>query len=83
MKKGLILYVSGDQEDLQEEINLNKTKEELGVDFISLAFSESDIAYMWWQMVTRGVHVITCRHAFYEPKMDTLIHRGTFLRLCG
>ncbi len=83
MKKGMILYVLGDKEDVKEEINLQETGTELGVDLVSLAFSESDIAYMWWQMITRGAQVVSCLHALYEKSMPTLVLQGVPIRLYG
>ena len=83
MKKGLILYVLGDKEVIHEEVTVQHFKHEFGVDLISLAFSESDIAFMCWLMLTCGVQIISCLKTWYEPRRQTFMARGNALRLYG
>jgi hypothetical protein len=74
MKKGVIFYVKGDEESLNEDMDL----QEAGEHFTYLAISESDVAYGWLKMITHGIHTIFCVKANYSEDQDTLkvtVHR--------
>ena len=83
MKKGMILYVTEGREALNDEIDLHEQGRELGVDAVYLATSESEIAYGWWQLLTRGMQEISCMTAAFNAPENTVEPLGVPLRLCG
>ena len=83
MKKGMILYVTEGRDALHEEIDLREQRRGLGVDAVCVATSESEIAYGWWHLLTRGMQEISCVTAAYLAPEDTIVPRGAPLRLCG
>lgn len=83
MKKGIILYVSEGREDLNDWMDLTITKQGLNADELCLATSETELAYGWWYMVTRGMQHIACMRASYDTAGNAVKAEGRPFRLCG
>jgi len=83
MKKGVILYVTEGKEELDEWMELGEEGRKLGADAVCLATSESEIAFGWWQMLTRGMQEVSCRKAAYSKLDGAFRPHGIALRLCG
>ncbi len=83
MKKGLILYVSEGRDELNEWMDLTAEKKLLNVDDVCLATSETELAYGWWYMLTRGMQQISCMRASYDLAQSTVKAEGQPFRLCG
>jgi hypothetical protein len=83
MKKGVILYVTEGKEMTHEWLDLRKERKLLGADAVCLATSESEIAFNWWHLLTRGMQEITCMKAACSTVNGEIVPHGTALRLCG
>ena len=86
MKKGMILYVTEGKEEVRMKSHGPDMKamiDWLGVDAVRLATSEEEIAYGWWQLITRGMQQVSCMKAAYNAGLHRLIPFGEPLRLCG
>jgi hypothetical protein len=86
MKRGMILYVTEGKEEmrmLQDRPDLKEATRLLGVNAVCLATSEDELAYGWWQLITRGIQQVSCMRAAYHVGMDRLEPLGIPLRLCG
>ncbi len=86
MKKGMILYVTEGKEEVRGQSDRSDLKAMvnwLGVDAIRLATTEEEIAYGWWQLLTRGMQQVSCMKAAYNVGLRKLIPFGEPLRLCG
>ncbi len=86
MKTGMILYITEGKDEVPMQPDWPALKDALrllGVNAIRLATSETEIAYGWWQLVTRGMQQISCMTAAYDARSDRLEPFGAPLRLCG
>lgn len=85
MKKGMILYVTEGKEEMQQREwpNVEEPAIRLGVNAVRLATSEDEIAYGWWELLTRGIHQVSCMKANYDPVRDEIEPWGIPMRLCG
>ncbi|MCK8600464.1 hypothetical protein [Desulfoferrobacter suflitae] len=83
MKKGIILYVAEGREELDEWMDLSAEKKRLEADDVCLATSESELAYGWWYMLTRGMQQISCLRASYDLVASSIRAEGRPFRLCG
>ncbi len=86
MKKGVILYVTEGKEEMQMDPDRPDLKELLGfleVNAVCLAMSEEEIAYGWWQFISRGIQQVSCMKATYDAVGERLEPFGIPLRLCG
>ena len=80
MKRGMILYVTEGKEVVgahSDRPDLKAMVSWLGVDAIRLATSEEEIAYGWWQLITRGMQQVSCMKAAYNAGLHRLIHSGS------
>ena len=83
MKKGLILYVTEGKELLKNKDMFPETALDPEAASTSITFSESDVAYAWWEMITKGIQTIFCVHVSYKPQMNALQPIGTPVRIFG
>jgi hypothetical protein len=86
MKKGMIFYVTEGKEEVwarPDQPDVRETVTRLGVDAIRLATSEEEIAYGWWQLISRGMQQVSCMKAAYNVGLHRLEPFGEPLRLCG
>jgi hypothetical protein len=83
MKKGMILYVTGGKDEVDEWMDLASQKELLKVDDICLATSEIELVYGWWRMLTRGMQHVTCMTANYDSANNAIEPGKQILKLCG
>jgi hypothetical protein len=85
MKKGVILYVTGEKEGVfsGQGPDLEQVQRRLGADRLQVATSEDDIADGWWRMVAQGMHEVSCMRAWYDRSEGKLVPDGPSLRLCG
>jgi hypothetical protein len=84
MNKGVILYITEGREEMHQDWpDLKETCRFLGVKTVRLATSEDEIAYGWWEMLTRGIQQISCMRAAYDGGSDRFEPVGAPLRLCG
>ncbi len=86
MKKGIIFYVTEGKEEARERLDrldLKEPRARLDVNEVILATSEEEIAYGWYQMVTRGMQQIACMKAVFDAHTDRIEPFGAPLRLCG
>jgi hypothetical protein len=84
MKKGTILFVMEGRDELQDQsLNLRLARDLLGVQAVSLATSEDDVAYAWWGLLAKGMHQVSLLKAAYHAGDDHMEFQGPSLRLCG
>ncbi|RJR32412.1 MAG: hypothetical protein C4576_30160 [Desulfobacteraceae bacterium] len=84
MKKGTILFVTEGLEELHDDSeDLRKAREHLGVQAVSVAGSEDEVAYQWWRMLAKGMHHVSLLRASYGGRDNRLDFHGTALRLFG
>ncbi len=82
MKRGLIVYVTGDTELPDDSWGLYACMDRFQADDVGIARNEFDIAYNWWRMVTRGIQEILCVRARVEEG-EGMSFIGAPLRICG
>lgn len=85
MKKGVILYVTGGQEEFfsGNDPDLRHLRRRLGVQSVRVATSEDDISDNWWRMIAEGMQEVRCMRARFNPRNGHLEPEGRSLRLCG
>jgi hypothetical protein len=85
MKKGVILYVTGGQEELffGDASELENLRRRLGVQNIWVATSEDEISDGWWRLVAQGMQEVSCLLARFNSAEGKLEPAGRCLRLCG
>jgi hypothetical protein len=84
MKKGTILFVTEGRDLMQDDsVNLKQALDLLGVQAVSLATSEDDVAYAWWKMVAKGMHHVSLLRAVYHAGDRHVEFHGPALRLWG
>jgi hypothetical protein len=85
MKRGIILYVTGDPKDFSscERIDLERLGRRLGVQSVRVATSEDDITDGWWRMIAQGMQEVCCMRARFNPGEGQLEPEGSSFRLCG
>lgn len=85
MRKGIIFYVVEGKETpmASDGPELDRLARRLGVNAVRLASSEDEIAYGWWQLVTKGVQEVMCAKARLDESGGQIEPFGTQLRLCG
>ncbi|MGD9505239.1 MAG: hypothetical protein AB7W37_10010 [Syntrophobacteraceae bacterium] len=88
MKKGVILYVTGEKEGTPMQQELSKADcaaafDALGAEAVCVATSEDEIAYSWWRLVAKGMHQVVCMTAAFDPIMGSCEPKGVPFRLCG
>ncbi len=85
MKKGMILYVTQGREDvpLQAAADLKERARSLGVAAVSVAGTEEEAVYGWWNLITRGMQQVLFMTVAYDVVLDRFESRGTPMRLYG
>lgn len=85
MKKGMILYVTEEKEEvtLQGAEELIETSRSLGISAVFVATSEEEVIHGWFALITRGMHQILFMTVVYDAVLDRFESRGDPLRLCG
>jgi hypothetical protein len=84
MKKGTILFVTEGRDELRDfSVNLKPALDLLGVQAVSLATSEEDVAYAWWRMVAKGMHHVSLLKTAYHADDNHMEFHGPALRLWG
>jgi hypothetical protein len=84
MRKGTILFVTEGRDELHDHSDdLKKAREQLGVQAVSVATSEDEVAYAWWRMLAKGMHQIFLLKAEYRGRGNPMDFKGEALRLCG
>ncbi|PKN24614.1 MAG: hypothetical protein CVU64_21715 [Deltaproteobacteria bacterium HGW-Deltaproteobacteria-21] len=84
MKKGTILFVTEGRDELHDHSDdLRKAREQLGVQAVSVATSEEEVAYEWWRMLAKGMHHVSLLKAAYRGRGNPMDFHGTALRLYG
>ncbi len=86
MKRGVILYITGNvpddwNEDLQEMVNCLDAQADM-VEVVVSGFGSYDIHYAWWKLVTKGIQCISCKLVLFDS-LEGLKFTGKELRLCG
>ncbi len=84
MKKGLIVYIAGEEPD-NSEIETRIIKEELDADRVEVVSSRSgnfDIHNAAWRLTAAGMQNIVCVTAVYTETADLKL-TGRSMRLCG
>jgi len=86
MKSGVIIYVAGSApEDWTEadEVDLRNSEPEADlVEIITTKTGHFDVADAWWDLVSRGMSLVTCKMAVFN-KFGKIEITGKQLRLCG
>lgn len=86
MKTGVILYVTDGREAMQMEgegATVSEAFKLPQVAAVRVAVSEDEIAYNWWQLLTKGMHQVLCMKAAYTASDKTITPFGAPIRLCG
>jgi hypothetical protein len=85
MKKGVILYVTGGQEEVFSGpgLDLSLLRRQLGVQSVRVATSKDDITEGWWRMIAQGMQEVCCMRARFNPSEGKLEPEGPSFRLCG
>ena len=85
VKKGMILYVTQGREDvpLQAAADLKERARSLGVAAVSVAGTEEEAVYGWWNLITRGMQQVLFMTVAYDVVLDRFESRGTPMRLYG
>jgi hypothetical protein len=85
MKTGLIIYVTGDDADLDADKQAHLFRERLKasrVEIVSKNHGHNDISDAWLSLTTKGMHQIICLLAS-SSESGNLLLQGRQLRLCG
>jgi hypothetical protein len=85
MRKGVILYVTGGQEEFfsGNDPDLRHLRRRLGVQSVRVATSEDDISEGWWRMIAEGMQEVSCMRARLNPTEGKIEPEGVAFRLCG
>jgi len=87
MKKGVIVYVAGENSSGESRFDQNDFAREYGLsadsmEFVSRSRGHSDIHDAWWKLTVKGMQMITCMIAELDDK-GSLMLTGHQMRLCG
>jgi hypothetical protein len=85
MKTGIIVYVTGDDTQMDAARQAQLVKESLNasrVEIVSKNYGHNDISDAWWSLKAKGMHRIICLLASYSIE-ENLLLKGRQFRLCG
>jgi hypothetical protein len=85
MKKGMVVYITAGKEEAPtpescEQLQIPQLQD---VSALCVATSEDEVAYGWWQMITRGMHQVLFMTAAYDPVVERFEPHGSPVRLWG
>jgi hypothetical protein len=85
MKTGLIVYVTGDDAQMDADKQMRIVKESMNasrVEIVSRHHGHNDISDAWWFLTAKGTHRIVCLMAEYTG-VGGLKFFDRQIRLCG